>query len=663
MEPGERRKGGLDLIWFPLYILWLELVCRFGLTAGGWDRGLLYTALFALALGLALSALTAFGPRLYRRTAAAVFSVLPALWASAQIIYFTIFTTFLTLYSVGNGAAALQFWRDILAAMGKRWALLALVWLPLLLRGILALRRRGGGEERRRGAAVLAWWALCCHLLAWTMVNTDASGALSPQYLYRYSFIPGSAVETFGLFTTLRLDLRQLLFGLEDLPQEDLPAPSPTPIPIPTPQPSEAVSTPEPVIYAPNVLDVDFAALAEAETDKTLEAMHQWFGGRAPTLQNPWTGAWKGKNLIFIVAEGFTTYAMTPETTPTLWKLSHEGFVCDEFYNPLWWTSTSDGEYVAHTSLIPKSGVWSFYKTGEQGNLMKFCLAGQLGAQGYSTRAYHDHDYKYYRRDISHPNLGYDYKGLGNGLEVEPVWPESDVEMMELTIPAYVDDVPFHTAYMTVSGHMLYTFMGNTQASKHRDEVGHEDLREEARAYLACQMELDQAMEYLIDALREAGRLEDTAIVLVGDHYPYAMDPATVTELVGHQVEGFETFRSTLILWSGDREGEEPVHITKPVCSLDILPTVSNLMALPYDSRLLMGRDALSDSPGLAVFSDRSYATGLGFYNAKTGTFTPREGTEVPEDYPAAMLQEVEQMFTNSARVLDKDYYRVLFGG
>lgn len=434
--------------------------------------------------------------------------------------------------------------------------------------------------------------------------------------------------------------------------------------PIPTPDGTEGPTdepTPTPVAYGPNTMDIDFAALAENAPSDTLKSMHQWFGSREATLQNEYTGAWKGKNLIFIVAEGFSRYAITAETTPTLYKLAHEGFVCDEFYNPLWWVSTSDGEYVADTSMIPKSGVWSFYRSSE--NWLKFCLGNQLRGEGYATRAYHNHTYTYYKRHLSHPNMGYDYKGVGNGLEVKKTWPESDVEMMEKTIPEYINDEHFHTYYMTVSGHMLYTFMGNYMSAKHKDEVGHEDFCEEARAYLACQMELDKAIEYLIEELRAAGKLENTAIVLTGDHYPYGMEKAAIDQLVGHQVEeNFETYLSTLILWSGDMEGKEPVHIAKPVCSLDILPTVSNLMGLEYDSRLLMGHDALSTYPGLAVLSNRSFVTDLGYYNSKTDTFTLREGAAEPdEEYVSRTFKEVARMFTNSTRVLEQDYYRVLF--
>ena len=94
-------------------------------------------------------------------------------------------------------------------------------------------------------------------------------------------------------------------------------------------------------------MEIDFQTLIEGESDPVLQDMHTYFSQRPATEKNEYTGLFQGKNLIWIVAEGFTTYAMTEETTPTLWKLAHSGFVFENFYNPLWGVSTSDGEYVA----------------------------------------------------------------------------------------------------------------------------------------------------------------------------------------------------------------------------------------------------------------------------------------------------------------------------
>ena len=92
-----------------------------------------------------------------------------------------------------------------------------------------------------------------------------------------------------------------------------------------------------------------------------------------------------------------------PERTPTLWKLSHEGIICDNFYTPLWGVSTSDGEYVTTTGLIPKPGVWSYSESAD--NYMPFGFGNQFQKLGYRTLAYHDYLYTYYDRNLSHPNM------------------------------------------------------------------------------------------------------------------------------------------------------------------------------------------------------------------------------------------------------------------
>ena len=163
-------------------------------------------------------------------------------------------------------------------------------------------------------------------------------------------------------------------------------------------------------------------------------------------------------------------------------------------------------------------------------------------------------------------------------------------------------------------------------------------------------------MAYLLEQLEQRGILEDTVICLAADHYPYGLDKVFIDELAGHEVdENFELYRSTLILWSGDME--TPVVVQQPCSSLDILPTLSNLFGLEYDSRLMMGRDILSDSEGLVVFSDRSFLTEFGCFNALTDTFTPYDDRAVPESYAKGIIKQVNDMFFYSVAILENDYY------
>ncbi|HCM14069.1 MAG TPA: sulfatase, partial [Lachnospiraceae bacterium] len=219
---------------------------------------------------------------------------------------------------------------------------------------------------------------------------------------------------------------------------------------------------------------------------------------------------------------------------PTLYRLTREGFVFNNFYTALWQTSTSDGEYVAMTGLIPV-GTRSMYRT--RNNYMPFALGNQFKRMGVESKAYHNHTYTYYQRNETHPNLGYLFKGKGNGLVLESdVWPESDLEMINATVDEYIGEERFHVYYLTVSGHMNYTFMGNSMAYKNRKLVEDLPYSSDVKAYIACQIELDRALEQLIKKLEEANVADRTVIALSADHYPYGWEKEKLDELAGHEV-------------------------------------------------------------------------------------------------------------------------------
>ncbi len=172
--------------------------------------------------------------------------------------------------------------------------------------------------------------------------------------------------------------------------------------------------------------------------------------------------------------------------------------------------------------------------------------------------------------------------------------------------------------------------------------------------------------------LEEAGIADDTVIVLATDHYPYALERSDtgsykndLAEL--YDVEDYDKFyrdHSALIIWSGCIEGENIV-VDEPVYSLDILPTLSNLFGVEYDSRLLVGRDVFSDEIALALWPDYSWVTSLGQYNAQTRTFTLTEedeelSQEYIQEYTAYISELVSSKIAYSRSVLNTDFFNYL---
>ncbi len=643
--------------------LFLKVYCFHTLT----PAGAVFTLLFTLPVALLLGLLCGGVPVRRGRVLLPVCTALVSLWIGSQVVYYHLFKTFLTIFSLTKMAMVAGAFGDM--AIGEvlaNWFPILMMAAPTVLAGMFRRRLipdQDAGKGRRLRWAVMA---ASIQLLSMGLVLLCGGGVLSLRYIYYRTATPELEVQNFGVFTQTQLELKRVLFGIEpddplteDEPEPDRAPPDlePTLPPPDDPPPSGGVFSPE-VIPGYHTLPIDFDTLIEQEEDEGLKSAHLWFSQREPTPENLWTGYFEGKNLIWIVAEGFSTLAMDPQRTPTLWRLSHQGFVFDHFYTPLWGVSTSDGEYVTTTGLIPKSGVWSYSLSSD--NYMPFALGNQFRKEGYATFAFHDYLYDYYDRDRSHPNMGYDYYAIGQGLELERVWPPSDLEMMEKIVPMFLDEEKFMVYCLTVSGHLTYTRERNAMSARHWDAVADLPYSEVARCYLACQMELELAMESLLDQLEAAGKLNDTVIVLSADHYPYGLTDEQYSELLGHEVDPvFEIFQNTLILWSGDMRGTA-VHVDKYCSSLDVMPTLSNLFGLDYDSRLIMGSDILSDSDELVIFANYSFISREGYYNSITDQFTRWDGEEPDLEEVAGMVAEVQNRVAYSGTILDCDYYRLV---
>ena len=390
--------------------------------------------------------------------------------------------------------------------------------------------------------------------------------------------------------------------------------------------------------------------------------MHEYFSSQEASKKNKYTGMFKDKNLIVLVGESFSSLAIREDLTPNLYKLYKEGFQFDNFYTPIFPVSTADGEYITDTSLIPKEGVWSFLRVA--GNYMPYSYANVFEKQGYSSNAYHNHTATYYERDKYIETMGYNsYLAVGTGLEDRmdtSNWPNSDYEMVKTTVNDYINNEKFMAYYMTVSGHMNYTKIGNMMVYRNWDQVKDLPYSNKAKGYLAANIELDKAVGELLSRLEEAGKLEDTVIVISGDHYPYGLTLGEINELSTFERDDkFEKFRMPFLIWSGSMKG--PIKVEKIGSSLDVLPTVLNLFGAEFDSRLLMGRDILSDSDPIVIFSDRSFITDKGRYNSLTEQFTPNEGVTVEEGYVDKINTIIYKKYQMSRLILENDYYKHVF--
>ena len=569
------------------------------------------------------------------------------------------YMTYMPMGTLLGGAkgVATDFGDVVVTLILKDFWRIIVVMLPTLLYALLAKPTVTSWRLRWFGLVI----ALAAYLLGYKIVQS--AGIDASRFSTAYNF--DSAIRCFGLNMGFALDV--LNSGKGEEAQAEFVAVEVAPAQ--TESVEETIAEVEEVVYAPNIMDFDFAALAESEPNSRIAAIHKYVSSVSPTMQNEYTGLFQGKNLIIITAEAFAKEVIDPELTPTLYRLANEGIRFDDYYQPMWGGSTSSGEFSVLTGLVSASGTNSIKEARQQDLFLS--IGKQLQKEGYYSAAYHNHLYTFYDRDKTHTYYGYDtFTGLHNGMEegVKEQWPESDLEMMEFTVSQYIDKQPFSIYYMTVSGHCRYNVLGNKMSKKNYDVVKDLDCSETVKAYLACQLELEYALESLVSQLEEAGIADDTVIVLSTDHYPYGLENSAtwgnnkdyIAELYGYDPKNnIERDHSALIIWSGCIEDMDLV-IEDPVYSLDILPTLSNLFGVEYDSRLIVGRDVFSDAEPIVLWYDYTWKTDKGSYDSSNRTFTPAEGVEVDEAYVQRIKDIVYNKIYYSREVQNTDYFNYL---
>ena len=708
-----KRKKKLWLAAFLfLSLFYMEIVFKLSVETLHTGSSFVFLALFSLCAGLVISGIISLLPK------KAVQIIIPFYLGFLFLIFvveFLVYRQFKVAYDLNTILNAAT---DALGGFGADIRRLifcfdgishiALFLLPLILWFVLRekiigqLDKNGIWREHTRQTvyfllAHLAGGAACYGAALFLIL---CCGLHKDIYTNQYNF--ESAVMQFGLAEGLCLDIRNLASSKTSVPVfesteaefvQDIAGISPEDILVSSSEESvsggKSVKTfaqntktaqenksVTPVVYGQSVASFDFAALAAAGGN--CADIDAYVSTLTPSSQNVYTGSFEGKNLILICAEAFSGFLIDEELTPTLYRLSTKGINFNDYYQQSI-AGTTGGEYQLLFGLIPTSGGSSIKEITQ--NETHTNIGALLNDEGYFGMAFHNSTYTFYDRHETHTKLGYSggYMGVGNGLEelISPKWPASDLELIQETLPMYIDKQPFDVYYMTVSGHSTYAFGNNAMSRENKDAVDawcakkNLSYTEPVRAYIAANLELEKALDYLVKTLEEKGIADDTVICIAPDHFPYGLDSDAslgnmpyLSELYGYPVNTYEERdRSRAIIWCGELEDNEPIIVDTPVSSVDILPTLCNLFGVEWDSRLYVGRDVFSDALPLVFFGNYDWKTDLGHYSSSKNIFTPTdENTVIPEDYVKQICSMVRNRMTFSKSVLNQDYYTHVYG-
>lgn len=491
-------------------------------------------------------------------------------------------------------------------------------------------------KKTRKQNLVTFFLVILTYFIALCSLNIDKKDLYSAYNLYYKVNSLTTSNNVLGIMTTQRLSLKRNLFGFkEQIVLENL---------------NELEKEEEKY----NALDIDFDKLIENESNESIKEAYSYFKNKEATNQNEYTGLFKGKNLIFILAEGFNSIAVNKDLTPTLYQLTHDGWNFTNYYSPVF-LSTTGGEFQAMTSLIPTQEILGMWRNNNP--YLPYSLGNAFGNIGYNARSYHNWSYKYYGRDKTMPSLGFsNYLACGNGLEerMNCDWIPSDIDLFTKTIDDYAKNEPFVTYYITVSGHAPYNFTGgNSIALKNKELVEGLPYSDAVKSYIAGQLELESALTSLIKDLKDKKILDDTVIVLTGDHYPYTLTNDEINEISDYERdEIIEVNHSNLVIWNKKTTKKQ---IDKVASQIDVLPTILNLFGMEYDSRLLIGNDIFSNTEGFAIFSNRSWVSDKGKYFVNEG-FIPNS-EEVDQKYIEDKNNRILNSFTMSKLIIEHNLY------
>lgn len=610
--------------------------------------------LFLIPLSLLLMVISnLFKNEKVNKTIFYVIMILISIWFGAQYVVKSYFDFYLSFSTFKVADQMLDFVDKVFIEIIKRIPIIILLFIPLIL-SIIFNKHLDFTKNSNKKIALFLCMILGFHGVYLVSLNIGKNKDYSPYVLYYKVNDSALNIENLGVLNSLVLDFKRGIFGFKEEINVDNNL---------NDNKKENQGENDPIVYEYNNLDIDFDSLIANENNKDIKQMHEYFKNDTGTLKNQYTGIFKDKNLILFMAESFNEIAVREDLTPTLYKLTHNGFVFENFYTPTIY-STIGGEFQEMTGLYAEStNILSKFRSGNiyfpQG------VANKFKEINYSTYAYHNNNYTFQDRNKYLKSLGFDnFKACGNGLEKLincKTWPQSDVDMINATFDDYINEDNFMVFYATVSGHADYMWARNAQARKHKEEYMSSglDYSERPSTYLAAQMELDKALETLIKKLDEAGKLEDTVIALVGDHYPYELSIDEINEISQFERDEIVTVnKSNFILWNSKMD---TIKVSKVGSQLDVIPTIYNAFEINYDSRLFIGKDILSTEGGLAMFNNRSWVTDKGTYFARSRKFVPTSDSEYDENYVKAINKIVNSKISMSKLIIENNYYNKVF--
>ena len=415
-----------------------------------------------------------------------------------------------------------------------------------------------------------------------------------------------------------------------------------------------------------NLDDSKWLELINSEEDLSLNYLNEYFINNTYTGKNSYTGLFEDKNLIVIMMESVNDIFINEDLYPNFYKLLNEGYYFKNNYSPRNSCATGNNE------LSGMIGLYSIYNkctaNTYSSNLYPNSIFNLFNNKGYKTTSMHNYTERYYARREIHTNMGskryFDVDDLGLTYNTKYEEWSSDEDFLKQVVKilnSYSKSDKFMTWLTTVTSHQPYG--SSTYGDKYLylfDGEEYDDYNIKLKRYMSKLKVLDDGLGVLLEGLEKQDKLDNTVIILYGDHYPYGLANNILETALPYSIEErYENERVPFVIWSNDIEATTYTQYTSYV---NLLPTVANLFNLDYDSRFSTGQDLFSNKyESITIFADGSWKNEYAFYNASNDNITYYTNKTYTIEEIIEINEKVSNKIKYSNLAIQHDYFNYLY--
>lgn len=535
-------------------------------------------------------------------------SVIFAVLSVCQYIYFKIFDQFFWIKSImlaGEGAKYIDYAAEHIDAK--------LIFAILVFAALLIITLAGWDKPKLKNKAWLVFLLIpiigitSVHIYMQPELHNDSMNEWDswrrPRIVYKRLNDVNKSFETAGLYQLTFYDTYRTVFGGEKLDENNL-----------------------------------------SKVDK-------YFTEKGEQAENEYTGLFEGKNVIAVMMESIDSWMISEKYTPTLCKMMKSGFNFTNYNAPFFGAGfTFSSEFAFNTGFFtPVSAVSA---SNFSNNSFPYSMANLFKREGYAVNSFHFNSSEFYNRGIMHKSFGYEkYNSLaGFGIPETEAQLDSNMLKNDEVYAKMIEKQPFFDFIITYSAHLPYDKDDGklTLAKEYYPELIDERMNTEKNNGMILAKDTDEFFRMLLERLEQDGLLNDTVIIAYTDHFTYGISDE---ELVKQWKGNDNKYCVPAFVYSA---GMKRNKVSKPMMTVDWLPTVVNLFGLNRNGKYI-GNDVLNpDNEGFAYFETSAWMDGkMHYIPGEEKAFSPDD-----EVYIGKQNQRVnESMEVNDIIVLG-DYYK-----